>query len=1055
MSWQSLVALFAGLGLMFCLVLAYQCLSRVDWMSPVLSVLTWIMRLRYGLLLTVAPCLLGVIAWSNPHMLEAILLARKEVAFMDCFSIALLSFFTVAVGLSQCRIVELHGNVRFGPIKPIFSSGVVQTDSEKTKIIRWSWRRIAAWWILGSIFPVLVLLKSQGNTTAAPVQGAYLAWFMLAGILTGWIVANLVAVAIAGLESWLLGDIDGTARRGILPYEGIARKFVLSSAGGRGTRVGRVIEWLFGNSERGFSWLLRGPGYTDPKSGILLPGHPQAIILVAFCSTIYLTGYLLGVNYTTWSHITFPTGYCAILILFLIGYFMTIVAFWLDRYGLPPVVFAALYTIFVFYFNVSDHYFEIEVPPAALPREALKEFSGTSNGYAMAASASPANDKSAVNDETSGKVKKPEDQFQQLYWADVLKDWPFPVTNRKKTLVVVTASGGGIQASAWTAKVLTELDREFEGFSQSIGLISSVSGGSVGTMFYLGHRNLLDPKKKDAINLFKDDAARNGVIEPASQSALEAVAWGLVVPDFVRAVIPMAAPPLVDRGWALESLWWNTMGRSRGDRDLMNAVTIRDLIPLVKAHQMPPVIFNATCVETGQRVQISPIHVAVAQPDPENPDDWQPERVLLRNRKKDENPPVELVSKPIDFLDYYDAALSGPLGEAKSTDSFGNPKSWPWGDSNLRVSTAVRLSATFSYVTPVARPRPVQGFGPAATVDRLRGWVYAKMKSWSKEPATDLEHRQRRLNLHYCDGGYADNPGLVTAVQSVHALLDYYRRQKSNAEKEKTSLPFDRILIVRIEPFPKTAVQQAKDNNGYLSAVYGPSAALSAMRVSTQAERGELELRLLEGSRFESRQPTNTYSNAIDLLEIVNSKLPTENPTRSTVDAVLKIASDSAQNVEDKAGELMQGSLIPSEKILDQMINHLSANDLTANVKDNFDSARKQLMGVKEAILNQHPDHNIIPVDSVTFRFEVRGWLRDPSLKDKPEGDQLVEPPLTWTLTEQQKHDIDLAWDWIRSDDKPTYQWSSFYQGTADTISPKDMGRFFTAKKNDSKDETK
>ena len=39
------------------------------------------------------------------------------------------------------------------------------------------------------------------------------------------------------------------------------------------------------------------------------------------------------------------------------------------------------------------------------------------------------------------------------------------------------------------------------------------------------------------------------------------------------------------------------------------------------------------------------------------------------------------------------------------------------------------------------------------------------------------------------------------------------------------------------------------------------------MRVSTQAERGELELRLLEGSRFESRQPTNTYSNAIDLLD--------------------------------------------------------------------------------------------------------------------------------------------------------------------------------------------
>jgi len=56
----------------------------------------------------------------------------------------------------------------------------------------------------------------------------------------------------------------------------------------------------------------------------------------------------------------------------------------------------------------------------------------------------------------------------------------------KRTLVVVTAAGGGIQASAWTAQVLTGLHERYKNtFTQSIGVISAVSGGSVGVMFFL------------------------------------------------------------------------------------------------------------------------------------------------------------------------------------------------------------------------------------------------------------------------------------------------------------------------------------------------------------------------------------------------------------------------------------------------------------------------------------------------------------------------------------------------------------------------------------------
>ena len=76
------------------------------------------------------------------------------------------------------------------------------------------------------------------------------------------------------------------------------------------------------------------------------------------------------------------------------------------------------------------------------------------------------------------------------------------------TMIVVAANGGGIQASAWTARVLTGLEEACQpdqldcdqDFGKSIRLISSVSGGSVGTMYFMNEYEedgtLPDNKKK-------------------------------------------------------------------------------------------------------------------------------------------------------------------------------------------------------------------------------------------------------------------------------------------------------------------------------------------------------------------------------------------------------------------------------------------------------------------------------------------------------------------------------------------------------------------------------
>jgi hypothetical protein len=96
------------------------------------------------------------------------------------------------------------------------------------------------------------------------------------------------------------------------------------------------------------------------------------------------------------------------------------------------------------------------------------------------------------------------------------------VDNRK--LVVVTASGGGIHASGWTTQVLAGLQEMLgEDFTQSIGLISSVSGGSVGSMFFLAYCEENGCIKQENLTQVVQDSVKDG---------LGSLGWGLVYQDF-------------------------------------------------------------------------------------------------------------------------------------------------------------------------------------------------------------------------------------------------------------------------------------------------------------------------------------------------------------------------------------------------------------------------------------------------------------------------------------------------------------------------------------------
>jgi predicted acylesterase/phospholipase RssA len=167
---------------------------------------------------------------------------------------------------------------------------------------------------------------------------------------------------------------------------------------------------------------------------------------------------------------------------------------------------------------------------------------------------------------------------------------------------------------------------------------------------------------------------------------------------------------------------------------------------------LPAVAFNATEVETGRRVVFSTAKIA----------------------DKDGVPPA---CRPIDFLTQ-------------------NP------DKDIDVATAVRLSASFPYVSPAAIPEKPLSEG-----------------LW-----------------HVVDGGYVDNEGIVTAIGWVEELID------STPEIES-------VVLIRISHgSPKPSQNQLPTflNSAFFNAMVAPLNAMMQVRSTSQQERGHMEARLVQ-----------------------------------------------------------------------------------------------------------------------------------------------------------------------------------------------------------------
>lgn len=309
----------------------------------------------------------------------------------------------------------------------------------------------------------------------------------------------------------------------------------------------------------------------------------------------------------------------------------------------------------------------------------------------------------------------------------------------EKVLVLVCASGGGIQAAGWTVEVLTGLQRLLgPSFTQAIGLISSVSGGSVGTMYFLDR---FDPQQG-----CPDLQDLDAIFDSTTSDSLDAVGWGLTYPDLWRLIgLPFLAPQLCDRGTAVEVDWTGELQHQAATLNTWRDQALRGEIPIP--------VFNATLVEDGRRFLISPMTLVFSLPQSD-------QRVT-------------------DFNTLY-------------------------GNHDIHVTTAARLSATFPYISPICRS------------------------------CIDFAGR----NYHIADGGYFDNSGVFTVVEWLNQWLASF-----------SPPPIQRIVLLQINAFPRSAsdfqTQNMPDQGGWGMALLGPLLALFRVRDSTQTARNEAAIKLL------------------------------------------------------------------------------------------------------------------------------------------------------------------------------------------------------------------
>ena len=230
------------------------------------------------------------------------------------------------------------------------------------------------------------------------------------------------------------------------------------------------------------------------------------------------------------------------------------------------------------------------------------------------------------------------------------KDWHLEAWKKARggasPLIVVAVDGGGIRAAVWTTVVMAQLERDLPAFPYLVRVVTGASGGMVGIASYVA--SLQPPGSAHRHrDLPGDPVSHAELVDRVATDSLGTVARELVFKDVF---LPPFLHPTSDRGLALERAWEKStriLGRPFADLGAGEAAGWR-----------PSLIVSPLILEDGRRLLISNLDVSDLATVPVEPPSLQ-------------------------ALEY-----------------FGHIEPRP---GTLRVSTAVRLNASFPYVSPAAQ----------------------------------------------------------------------------------------------------------------------------------------------------------------------------------------------------------------------------------------------------------------------------------------------------------------------------------------------------------------
>ncbi len=312
----------------------------------------------------------------------------------------------------------------------------------------------------------------------------------------------------------------------------------------------------------------------------------------------------------------------------------------------------------------------------------------------------------------------------------ILERWKVKstTTGKKPTMILICTSGGGERAAVWTMRCLQYADSVLQGnLMRKTTLITGASGGLIGAAYF---RELYLQRLKDTtVQLYTERWLDN-----LGKDNLNSVALTLVVSDLLFKTKRFEYNGFnyyKDRGYAFEQ----SLGRNT---EWVLDKKLKDYYLPERQALIPMLFVSPTVVNDGRKLYISPQYVSYMT---------APDSITKRNLTRS--------VKGIEFRRFF---------EAQQADS-------------LRFLSALRMSATFPYITPnVTLP---------------------------SNPEMEI-----------MDAGISDNFGIHDAIRFLYVFKDWIAANTSG------------VILLSIRDTPKDFVIEAQPKQSLFQKIFTPIGSL-------------------------------------------------------------------------------------------------------------------------------------------------------------------------------------------------------------------------------------